>query len=69
MNPQPDWEIFKYFENKLVGSFIHLSSLVYPYSARTVLDDCCEWNTFSIEKIILSDNKTVCSLFEAKKLK
>ena len=69
MNAQPDWEIFKYFENKLVGSCIHLSSLVYPYSARTLLYDCCEWKTFSIAKSILSDNKTIWSLFKAKKLK
>lgn len=68
-NPQSDWEILNYFENKLVSSFIHLGSLVYPYSARTVLEDCCARNTFSIGKIILSDNKTICSLFKAKKVK
>lgn len=51
-----------------VSSFIHLS-LLYPHSARTVLGDCCEWNTFSIGKIILTDNNTICSLFKAKTLR
>lgn len=57
MNPQSDWEVWKYFENKLASSFVHLISLLDPHSqVRTVLDGCCGCYIFYTEEIILSDD-------------